>query len=111
MAHIKQAHNESNGSWLSSNGPYQTTIEQCIALNPGLMKADPRNEDMETRAGTSRLVLIELPYKKTNGDETVQRAFETASEVEAHFEEQVDPSIHRVYLLEGLDPDFVQLVG
>ena len=96
-----------DGRWLSAKGPYQDFIAKCCSLNPFLRKPDPRNHLIESR--TSRVSAIEF-----DDVQDVHRVdFDDAERLSKYLEVQDGKTVHsrKLFILEGLDPNFVQVLG
>ncbi|KAF2435204.1 hypothetical protein EJ08DRAFT_580854 [Tothia fuscella] len=110
-----QQTNTSNQNWLSSPGPYQETIKKAINLNPSLAKEDPRNIYTIPRLGNSRLVCLDLELTGApNLDRLKQREFSNVIDLKVYLDSYHSSPLlqhRRVYIMEGLDPDFVQVIG
>ncbi|KAI9649519.1 hypothetical protein NHQ30_002097 [Ciborinia camelliae] len=101
-------------SWLCSEGPYLEFIKKLKSRNPSICKPDPKNQRIGSRVGTSRSVVLNVC-----SDHTVQsQHFINISELKSHFKQRAEDDgkgkpnkIRRVYILEGLDPRFVEAYG
>jgi hypothetical protein len=96
-----------NGRWLSASGPYQDFVAKCCSLNPFLRKPDPRNYLIESR--TSRVAALEF-----DGAQNAHRVdFNNAERLGKYLQARDgrDVCSRRLFILEGLDPDFVQVLG
>ncbi|KAG4030587.1 hypothetical protein MFRU_011g00460 [Monilinia fructicola] len=101
-------------SWLCSEGPYLEFIEKLKSRNPSLCKPDPKNHRIGSRVGTSRSVLLNICPDHT----VTSQHFNSISELKIHFKKRAENdgkgepnTSRRVYILEGLDPQFVEAYG
>ncbi|KAL2070277.1 hypothetical protein VTL71DRAFT_13303 [Oculimacula yallundae] len=104
-----------HGTWLCSEGPYLEYMKKFERLHPGIGIPDQLNRHIVSRIGQSRSVLLELtPDHRWN-----RQTFQNKEDIKIHFvnREQSDnaataaDSKRRVYILEGLDPEFVEAYG
>jgi hypothetical protein len=103
-----------DGRWLCAEGPYLDYITKMNDLNPGIGNPDPKNKYIGSRVGQSRSVVLEVKPDRTWSCET----FKNALEVKTHFKERSNRNseqstgLHqRIYILEGLDPNYVEAYG
>ncbi|UPX11218.1 uncharacterized protein EKO05_0001838 [Ascochyta rabiei] len=98
------------GSWLCTEGPYQQYIAALSESNPGLKKADPNNRKNPLKLGNALVVLLD---SDANGQPKFEKTeFLNATVLRTHFENA--PRNHnrrRIYIMEGLAPDFVAAIG
>jgi hypothetical protein len=96
-----------DGRWLSARGPYQDFIAKCCSLNPFLRKPDPRNYLIEAR--TSRVSAVEFD----NAQNAHRVDFDDAERLGEYLQVQDGKPVcsRRLFILEGLDPNFVQVLG
>ncbi|CAO2656561.1 Nn.00g053640.m01.CDS01 [Neocucurbitaria sp. VM-36] len=99
------------GSWfLLLIGPYQKYIEALSGSNPGLKKADPNNKNGPLKNGNALVVLLDAPATSQPGFETTE--FKSATDLRNHFQHaDHDHDRRRIYIMEGLAPDYVSIVG
>ena len=102
------------GSWLCAEGPYLDYITKMNVLNPGIGNPDPKNQHIGSRVGQSRSILLEARPDRT----WLRRTFKNATEIKAHFNERSNKNseqtagfYQRIYILEGLDPNYVEAYG
>jgi hypothetical protein len=102
------------GRWLCAEGPYLDYITKMNALNPGIENPDPKNQHIGSRVGQSRSVLLEVTPDRTWSRQT----FKNAVEIKTHFKERSNGNseqsaglYQRIYILEGLDPNYVEAYG
>ncbi|KAF2132863.1 hypothetical protein P153DRAFT_393811 [Dothidotthia symphoricarpi CBS 119687] len=99
------------GSWLCADGEYQRYITALSSSNPSLAKPDPNNKKNPLRNGNALVVLLDAP---ATGPTRFEKTEFTQSLLRAHFEEASHNLKHdrrRIYLMEGLAPDYVSMVG
>jgi hypothetical protein len=98
--------------WLSLLlGPYQKYIEALSGSNPGLKRADPNNKDGPLKKGNALVVLLDSPATG-QPDYTKPHPFKHSAELREHFERSPrDHCRRRIYLMEGLAPDYVSVIG
>ncbi|KAK8905299.1 hypothetical protein QC760_006487 [Botrytis cinerea] len=101
-------------SWLCSEGPYLEFIKSLKSRNPSIYKPDPKNHRIGTRLGTSRSVVLNVRPDHT----VISEYFKNVSELKDHFAQRVKDDENgkpntrqRVYILEGLDPQFIEAYG
>lgn len=110
---VNTSANRNDGAWLCAEGPYLNFISRMNDLNPGMGLPDPKNEYIGSRVGQSRSVVLELKPDVTWSC----RTFQSASEVKNHLRQipsapmQATNSRKRIYILEGLDPQYVEAYG
>lgn len=101
-------------SWLCSEGPYLEFIKRLTSRNPSICKPDPKNYRIGSRVGTSRSVVLNV-----SPDHTVKpRHFSSITDLKTHFKQREKDDAQgkqntsrRVYILEGLDPQFIEAYG
>ena len=91
-------------------GPYQEYIAALSESNPGLKKADPNNAQNPLKPGNALVVLLD---SDATGVPTFEKTeFRNVAELRTHFSNS--PRKHdrrRIYIMEGLAPDFVSIIG
>ncbi|CAN9319732.1 unnamed protein product [Alternaria sp. RS040] len=98
------------GSWLCTDGPYRDYIEALSGSNPGLKKADPNNEDGPLMNGKALVALLDAPNTGVPGFQTTE--FKNQSDLCKHFQNTShNHNRRRIYLMEGLAPDYIAAVG
>ncbi|KAH7357347.1 hypothetical protein BKA66DRAFT_428072 [Pyrenochaeta sp. MPI-SDFR-AT-0127] len=98
------------GSWLCAEGPYRKYIEALSGSNPGLKRADPNNEEGSFIHGNALVVLLDAPATGQPGFETTE--FQNSTQLQSHFETAShDHERRRIYIMEGLAPDYVSVIG
>ncbi|KAF9699339.1 hypothetical protein EKO04_002683 [Ascochyta lentis] len=98
------------GSWLCTEGPYQQYIAALSESNPGLKKADPNNKSNPLKLGNALVVLLDSDASGHPEFETTE--FVNATELRNHFENAPrNQNRRRIYIMEGLAPDFVAAIG
>jgi hypothetical protein len=102
------------GRWLCAEGPYLDYITQMSSLYPGIGNPGWQNLHIGSRVGQSRSVVLELTPHRTWSRQT----FKDAAEIKTHFKERSDRNLdqsaglhQRIYILEGLDPNYVEVYG
>lgn len=101
------------GSWLCGPGNYQLTVEEACLHDPGLLKPDRKNRRKTLGEAQSRMAVLE--YVKGRRPECTD--LPGPEQLRAYFLGQPDAggaesrTTKRVYLLEGLKPGFVDLLG
>lgn len=100
------------GAWLCAEGPYLDLISNMGNINPGILSPDPKNENIGSRIGQSRSVLLEI---KPDGKTWSCTAFGAVAELRDYFKtrkvQQMRSEFSRIYMLEGLDPEYVEAFG
>lgn len=98
------------GSWLCDEGPYQKYIEALCGSDPGLKKADPNNKDGPLKRGNALVVLLD---SRATGspDYSDPRYFVNSTELREHLELPQQEARRRIYIMEGLAPDYVSVIG
>jgi len=92
-------------------GPYQRYIEALSGSNPGLKKADPNNATGPLKNGNALVVLLDASATG-QPDYTQEERFDSAAKLQKHFDRtSQDHNRRRIYLMEGLAPDFVSVLG
>lgn len=110
---VVSAANRNDGAWLCAAGPYLNFISHMNDVNPGIGLPDPKNEYIGYRVGQSRSVVLELKSDVTWSC----KPFQNALEVKGHLRERSSTSMQaanprkRIYILEGLDPQYVEAYG
>jgi hypothetical protein len=91
------------------SGPYRRYIEALSGSNPGLKKADPNNKGPLIKEN-AKVVLLDSPaIEQTKYEKT---EFRNSGKLREHFEHSPRAHSHRrIYLMEGLAPDFVAVLG
>jgi Mg2+ and Co2+ transporter CorA len=91
-------------------GPYQKYIEALSGSNPGLNKADPNNKDDPLRKGNAGVYLLDSPA--FGQPDYAKQEFVSAATLQKHFDESThDHKRRRIYIMEGLAPDYVATIG
>ncbi|PQE03843.1 Mg2+ transporter zinc transport protein [Rutstroemia sp. NJR-2017a BBW] len=100
--------------WLSIKDTYAKVVRKLVSRNPTLGKPDPKKHHLESRIGASRCTIFTLNSNKT----ATSQHFTTASSIKEYFLRRRKPEedgIHRttncIHILEGLDPEFVDVYG
>jgi hypothetical protein len=102
-----------DGRWLSAEGPYRTYIAAWCELNPNLRTPDCTTRWSPLRNGNARVAMLNLEQ----GRPARRIDFSTAAELSAHLQlsssEEATESllIGRIYIMEGLAPDFIAALG
>ncbi|KAF2731270.1 hypothetical protein EJ04DRAFT_498980 [Polyplosphaeria fusca] len=98
------------GKWLCEKGPYQEYIKALSGSNPGLMQPDPANKKIPLINGLATVVLLEAG--STGKTSFTPHSFRSASKLKEHFDKTDDKhNSRRVYIMEGLAPDYVAVIG
>jgi hypothetical protein len=100
--------------WLSIKDTYAKVVRKLVSRNPTLGKPDPKKRRLESRIGASRAAIFTI-----NSNQTVTpQQFTTASDIKEYFlrrrkaeEDGVRKPTNCVHILEGLDPEFVDVYG
>jgi hypothetical protein len=107
---IPRARSSCNSNrWLSTEGPYRDCIAAWCELNPNLRIPDSGNQWSPLQDGNARVAMIELKQ----GNQVNRRDFTSATELSAHLRDSSsgNSSIGRMYIMEGLAPDFNAALG
>lgn len=91
-------------------GPYQKYIEALCGSDPGLRKADPNNKDGPLKKGNALVVLLDSPATGSP-DYSNPRYFVNSTELREHLETPQQEGRRRIYIMEGLAPDYVSVIG
>lgn len=100
------------GAWLCSEGPYRQVIADQCAINPGLINEDPKNHHISFAENHASVSLLQVEDKgqvfcltRTN--------FKDTKSVKQHLETRSPGNgiCRRVYLIEGLAPDIIEILG
>lgn len=91
-------------------GPYRRYIEALSDTNPGLKTADPNNKDNPLVMGNATVVLLD---SSADGDPKFELSeFDSCAELQTHLENSShDHKRRRIYIMEGLAPDYVATIG
>ncbi|OAL07083.1 hypothetical protein IQ06DRAFT_288852 [Phaeosphaeriaceae sp. SRC1lsM3a] len=98
------------GSWLCDEGPYQEYIEALSGSNPGLKKADPNNKDGPLKRGNALVALLDSSATGPP-DYSKPRFFVNSAELREYLETPQQEGRRRIYVMEGLAPDYVSVIG
>ncbi|KAH7411397.1 hypothetical protein BKA64DRAFT_380453 [Cadophora sp. MPI-SDFR-AT-0126] len=106
------AHDEKR---LCTEGPYLDYVTKIDALYPGTASPDPLNHHIGSRVGQSRSVVLE----RTPDHRWSRVIFNNHMEIKDHFSERQkidksEPAVvprQRIYILDGLDPQYVEAFG
>ncbi|KAF5632277.1 Mg2+ transporter zinc transport [Fusarium tjaetaba] len=110
-SYLRRSTSENDGSWLSAPGPYRDLIRSLCASRPDLRSRDETNEsEWPPTCYKPRIVALEM-----QGD-SVHERLETSDprELDQHFREykaKESPKKRMIYLLEGLNPEFISILG
>ncbi|MCJ1453864.1 hypothetical protein MMC28_004213 [Mycoblastus sanguinarius] len=102
-----------DGRWLSVEGPYRSYIAAWCELNPNLRVADSKNVWTPLRNGNARVAMLELEQ----GRQVRRKDFSFAAQLSAHLKLPYTKttaerlSANRIYIMEGLAPDFIAALG
>jgi hypothetical protein len=99
-----------DGRWLSDEGPYRDYIAAYCELNPNLRTPDSKNRWSPLRGGQARVTMLELEQ----GKRARPSNFVSAAELSKHFRNSsraIGADICRIYIMEGLAPDFIAALG
>lgn len=100
---------EDDGTWLSSEGPYLNLIKQSCARQPNLELPDGRNRAvLLCDRQNIRASLFELGTENQISSPT---EFPTFVDLQKHFKHPRLDACRRIYLVEGLNPQIVALLG
>ncbi|WXC41208.1 hypothetical protein QX201_001024 [Fusarium graminearum] len=100
---------EDDGTWLSSEGPYLNLIKQSCARQPNLELPDGRNRAVILCDRQNiRASLFELGTENQISSPT---EFPTFVDLQKHFKHPRLDACRRIYLVEGLNPQIVALLG
>ncbi len=107
---VMEALGQSDGSWLCEDGPYGRLVDSMKAADPMLTTLDRTGAVAPTR-GKAQAVMME--FMENEG--VCRQNFKRAEELREHFESRPPSKLQgprrRIYLLEGLAPDFVSVLG
>lgn len=91
-------------------GPYRDYIKALSGSNPGLKKSDPNNKAGPLQNGKAQVVLLDA--SATGQPAFTSTEFRNVAELRTHFENTSHDHKHRrIYLMEGLAPDFIAAIG
>jgi hypothetical protein len=99
-----------DGRWLSAEGPYRDYIAAYCELNPNLRAPDSKNRWSPIKDGEARVTMLELEQ----GKRARRCNFTSADELSAHLKHSsraIGAQNCRVYIMEGLAPDFIAALG
>jgi hypothetical protein len=99
-----------DGRWLSAEGPYRDYIATYCELNLNLRTPDSKNRWSPLRDGEARIAMLELKQ----GERARRCNFASAAELSAHLKHSsraIGAQNCRIYIMEGLAPDFVAALG
>ena len=99
-----------DGRWLSAEGPYRDYIAAYCELNPNLRTPDSKNRWSPLRDGEARVTMLELEQ----GKRARRSDFASAAELSAHLRHSsraIGANSCRIYVMEGLAPDFIAALG
>jgi hypothetical protein len=111
-----QSHSQAlseDGRWLCAEGPYRDYIAAWCGLNPNLRRPDSNNRWSPLKTGNARVVMLEIE----KGKKAQRTDFSSATNLSAHLTlypantAAERPSIGRIYIMEGLAPDFIAALG
>lgn len=109
--YLRRSTSENDGSWLSAPGPYRDLIRSLCASRPDLRSPDKTNEsEWPPTCYKPRIVALEMQGN------SVRECLESSDlrELDQHFREyKAKESAKKriIYLLEGLDPEFISILG
>lgn len=91
-------------------GPYRRYIEALSETNPGLKTADPNNENNPLIMENATVVLLEASLDGSPEFRSVN--FDRCLDLQTHFQNTShDHNYRRIYIMEGLAPDYVATIG
>lgn len=91
-------------------GPYRQYIEALSKSNPGLETADPNNKNNPLTFGRANVVLLDAPAASQTKFEKTE--FNNCAQLQEHFQSSPrDHNHRRIYIMEGLAPDYVATIG
>ncbi|KAF2261913.1 hypothetical protein CC78DRAFT_535284 [Lojkania enalia] len=102
---------ENIGTWLCEKGPYQKYIAALSKFNPGLKSPDPANKKHVTpKPNNATVVLLET---ENNGKPNFKKEqFKNLAKLKEHFDTTgKEHDKRRVYIMEGLAPEYVSVIG
>lgn len=95
-----------------SVGEYQKYIEALSKFNPGLKKADPNNEEGPLKHGNALVVMLDAPAEGVPDFSRPEKRFRSSAELRTHLKNSGhDHQRRRIYLCDGLAPDYVSAIG
>ncbi|KAF5983449.1 hypothetical protein FCOIX_3179 [Fusarium coicis] len=110
-SYLRRSTSENDGSWLSAPGPYRDLIRSLCASRPDLRSRDETNEsEWPPTCYNPRIVAVEMQGN------SVHECLETSDpkELDQHFQEYKTKESAKkriIYLLEGLNPEFISILG
>ncbi|KAL6919687.1 hypothetical protein FSHL1_003666 [Fusarium sambucinum] len=100
---------EDDGTWLSSEGPYLNLIKKSCTRQPNLELPDGRNRAvLLCDRQNIRASLFEL---ETENQIPPPTEFPSFVDLQKHFKDPRPNACRRIYLVEGLNPQVVALLG
>lgn len=106
------------GSWLCTKGSYRNHIAAWCAVNPNIRAPDSKNQWSPLLIGNARVAMLEL----LPGKDVCRKDFSSSMELSKDLKSGLPPSSNmaestslgrrcRIYILEGLAPDFISVLG
>lgn len=99
-----------DGRWLSAEGLYRNYIAAYCELNPNLRTPDSKNRWSPLRNCQARVTMLELEQ----GKRAHRCDFQSAAELSTHLRHSsraIGAQNCRIYIMEGLAPDFIGALG
>jgi hypothetical protein len=102
-----------DGRWLSAESPYRDYIAAYCELNPNLKTPDSKNQWSPLRDGNARVAMLEIEHGKKARRSDFSSAAEFSAQLKHSSAESAAerPPTGRIYIMEGLAPDFVAALG
>lgn len=96
-------------NWLSTSGKYHELINRLLSSDPRLRPRDPKAESQGIPWPNKNVKLVALQVRS---DGEFQGPSEyTPQSLREHLQTPESTSCSTVYILEGLDPDFISVLG
>lgn len=101
-----------DASWLSSEGPYNEIARRWCTVDPSIRNRDQKNQGIPWRDQYCCVVVLEV-----QADETITHVEDltSVSDLQAHINAISSSSVQgtrrRIYLVEGLNPTFISVLG
>ena len=101
-----------DGSWVSTPGPYQDLVKSLCAADPGLLKRDSGAIKRQAPWPTPNRRVLALDVQ-ADGKVSSPVVFnlDQAQNLGSYLTERTLPDLRTIYILEGLSPDFIAVLG
>ncbi|SCO03154.1 uncharacterized protein FFB20_11873 [Fusarium fujikuroi] len=110
-SYFRRSTSDEDGSWLSAPGPYRDLIGSLCASRPDLRSRDKTNEsDWPPTCYSPRVVALEMQANSVHECLKTSDPIELDHHIES-YKAKESAKKRKIYILEGLNPEFISVLG